>query len=43
VRDAIRDAENSMFLNGTDPKRALEDAASDANAAIEDYNSKLGL
>jgi sn-glycerol 3-phosphate transport system substrate-binding protein len=43
VRDAIRDAENSMFLNGTDPKRALEDAASNANAAIEDYNSKLGL
>ena len=43
TRDAVRDAENSMFLNGTDPKSALKDAASNANAAIEDYNSKLGL
>ncbi len=43
TRDAVRDAENSMFLNGTDPKTALEDASSNANSAIEDYNSKLGL
>ncbi len=27
VRDAVRDAENSMFLNGTDPKAALKSAA----------------
>ena len=26
VRDALRDAENSMFLNGTDPKAALKSA-----------------
>jgi sn-glycerol 3-phosphate transport system substrate-binding protein len=43
VRDAMRDAENSMFLNGTDPKTALKNAAKDATAAMQDYNAKLGL
>jgi sn-glycerol 3-phosphate transport system substrate-binding protein len=43
VRDAMRDAENSMFLNGTDPKTALRDAAKNATAAMQDYNAKLGL
>jgi sn-glycerol 3-phosphate transport system substrate-binding protein len=43
VRDAMRDAENSMFLNGTDPKTALKDASKNATSAIQDYNSKLGV
>jgi sn-glycerol 3-phosphate transport system substrate-binding protein len=43
VRDAMRDAENSMFLNGTDPKTALKNAAKDATAAMQDYNEKLGV
>jgi sn-glycerol 3-phosphate transport system substrate-binding protein len=43
VRDAVRDAENSMFLQGKDPKTALKDASTNATTAIQDYNSKLGL
>jgi sn-glycerol 3-phosphate transport system substrate-binding protein len=43
ARDALRDAENGMFLNGTNPKTALNDAAKNASAAIQDYNAKLGL
>jgi sn-glycerol 3-phosphate transport system substrate-binding protein len=42
VRNAIRDAENSMFLQGKDPKAALKDAASNANSAMSDYNSRVG-
>jgi sn-glycerol 3-phosphate transport system substrate-binding protein len=42
ARDAIRDAENSMFLNGTAPAKALADAAKNATAAIDDYNSRIG-
>jgi sn-glycerol 3-phosphate transport system substrate-binding protein len=42
VRDAVRDAENSMFLEGKDPKGALSDAATNSDAAMEDYNSRLG-
>jgi sn-glycerol 3-phosphate transport system substrate-binding protein len=43
ARDAVRDAENSMFLQGKDPKSALKDASSNATTAIDDYNSKLGI
>jgi sn-glycerol 3-phosphate transport system substrate-binding protein len=43
ARDALRDAENTMFLNGTAPKSALKDASKNATTAIDDYNSKLGL
>ena len=43
VRDAMRDAENSMFLEGTDPKTALKNASKNATTAIQDYNSKLGV
>jgi sn-glycerol 3-phosphate transport system substrate-binding protein len=43
ARDALRDAENTMFLNGADPKSALKDASKNATAAIQDYNSKLGV
>jgi sn-glycerol 3-phosphate transport system substrate-binding protein len=42
VRDAVRDAQNSMFLDGTSPKSALATAAKNATAAIQDYNSRIG-
>jgi sn-glycerol 3-phosphate transport system substrate-binding protein len=42
VRDAVRDQQNSMFLNGTSPKDALAAAAKAATAAIDDYNSRIG-
>jgi len=42
VRDAMRDAENAMFLNGTAPKTALKDASDKATAAMQDYNSRIG-
>ena len=42
VRDAVRDAENTMFLEGKDPKAALKDTAANANSAITDYNSRIG-
>ena len=42
VRDTVRDAENSMFLEGKDPKAALKDASTNATAAMEDYNTRLG-
>jgi sn-glycerol 3-phosphate transport system substrate-binding protein len=41
VDDAIRDAENSMFLNGKSPDAAVKDAASAVNAAITDYNQRV--
>jgi sn-glycerol 3-phosphate transport system substrate-binding protein len=43
VRDAMRTAENTMFLNGTSPKAALKNAAKDAAGAMDDYNSRLGV
>ena len=42
VRDAVRDAENSMFLEGKDPKGALKDASTNATAAMDEYNTRLG-
>src|SRR3954451_17522117 len=42
VRDAVRDAENSMFLNGKDPKAALKDASTSSTSAMVDYNARLG-
>jgi sn-glycerol 3-phosphate transport system substrate-binding protein len=42
VRDAVREAQDSMFLNGTSPKDALASAAKAATTAIEDYNSRIG-
>jgi sn-glycerol 3-phosphate transport system substrate-binding protein len=43
ARDALRDAENTMFLEGASPTSALKDAAKNATTAIQDYNSKLGV
>jgi sn-glycerol 3-phosphate transport system substrate-binding protein len=42
VHDIVRDAENSMFLQGTDPKTALKNAATKADVAIKDYNTRIG-
>ena len=42
VRDAVRDAQNSMFLDGTSPKDALARAAKDGTTAIDDYNRRIG-
>jgi len=42
VRDAVRDAENSMFLEGKDPKAAVKAASQNATTAIDDYNSRIG-
>jgi sn-glycerol 3-phosphate transport system substrate-binding protein len=38
VLDAIRDAENTMFLEGKNPNAAVKAAASAGTAAIVDYN-----
>jgi sn-glycerol 3-phosphate transport system substrate-binding protein len=43
VRDAVREGENSMFLNGTAPNTALKDAASKATSEIVDYNARVGV
>jgi len=41
VRDAVRDAENRMFLEGQSPRDALAAAARDATRAIADYDDRL--
>ena len=41
VNDVIRDAENSMYLNGKRPRAAVKAAASDATAAINAYNERV--
>jgi sn-glycerol 3-phosphate transport system substrate-binding protein len=43
ARDAVRDAENGMFLEGKDPKSALKEAGSNATTAIDEYNAKIGV
>ena len=43
VRDAVREGENSMFLNGTAPNKAVADAAPKATTEIEDYNERVGV
>ncbi len=42
VRDAVRDGENSMFLEGKDPKAALKAAAQNATSAMDEYNTRIG-
>ena len=41
VRDAVRAAENQMFLQGRNPRDALETAAQNATKAIADYDDRL--
>jgi sn-glycerol 3-phosphate transport system substrate-binding protein len=41
VTDAVRDAENSMFLNGKSPGAAVKAAASAVTDAIGDYNERV--
>jgi len=40
VRDVVLDAEQQMF-NGMAPSSALKQAKQDANAKIEEYNSRV--
>src|SRR5262245_10939003 len=42
VTDGVRDAENSMFLDGKSPDAAVKAAASAATSAIGDYNERIG-
>ncbi len=42
VRDEVRTAEQSMFTQGVSPKAALKAAKQKANAAMKEYNSRIG-
>jgi sn-glycerol 3-phosphate transport system substrate-binding protein len=42
VRDAVRNAEESMFTGGTNPNSALASAFNNANSAISAYNARVG-
>jgi sn-glycerol 3-phosphate transport system substrate-binding protein len=42
VRDAVRSAIESMLSGGASPDDAMEAAVKNANAAISDYNRRLG-
>lgn len=42
VRDAVRNAEESMFTSGTKPNAALSAAAKNADAAMSVYNARVG-
>jgi sn-glycerol 3-phosphate transport system substrate-binding protein len=42
VRDAVRNAEESMFTGGTDANAALAAALKNANAAMSAYNTRVG-
>jgi hypothetical protein len=42
VNDAVRDAVNSMFLDGKSPDAAVKDAAGASTDAIGDYNERIG-
>jgi sn-glycerol 3-phosphate transport system substrate-binding protein len=42
VRDAVLAGEQEMFTQGKSPKAAITLAATQANAAMEEYNSRVG-
>ena len=42
VRDAVLEAEQGMFTQGTKPSTALNQARSKADQAISEYNSRIG-
>jgi sn-glycerol 3-phosphate transport system substrate-binding protein len=42
VRKAVSDAISSMLIQGTDPAAALTQAAKAGDAAIEEYNARIG-
>jgi sn-glycerol 3-phosphate transport system substrate-binding protein len=42
VRDAVYSGVEEMLSSGKDPDQALKDAASNANAAIAEYNQRVG-
>jgi len=41
VRDALEKAESSMYLNDLSPEKAIDQAAKDANEAMQSYNDRL--
>ena len=42
VDEAVYSGVEAMLSGGKDPEQALEDAAAEANQAIEEYNQRLG-
>jgi ABC-type glycerol-3-phosphate transport system substrate-binding protein len=42
VREAVYTGVEEMLSGAKDPEQALEDAASNANAAIAEYNQRVG-
>lgn len=42
VRDEVRTAETSMFTQGVSPKAALKAAKQKSDAAMQEYNSRVG-
>jgi sn-glycerol 3-phosphate transport system substrate-binding protein len=42
VRDAVLAGEQQMFTQGKSPKAAIKSAAKAANAAMKDYNARVG-
>jgi hypothetical protein len=38
----VRDAENTMFLQGKAPAAALKAASQNSTAAMDDYNTRIG-
>ena len=42
VRKAVENALTAMITTGTPPKTAIDQAAQRANAAIKDYNVRVG-
>ena len=42
VRDAVLAGEQEMFTQGKSPKAAIKLAAQQANAAMQEYNSRVG-
>jgi sn-glycerol 3-phosphate transport system substrate-binding protein len=43
VRDAVLEAEQGMFTQGTKPSTALKEARDNADEAISEYNSRIGV
>lgn len=42
VREMVQKAAEEMILNDKDPDQALDDAAAEVTAAIQDYNRRIG-
>jgi ABC-type glycerol-3-phosphate transport system substrate-binding protein len=42
VDEAVYSGVEAMLSGGKDPEQALEDAAAEANQAIDEYNQRVG-